>query len=63
MSNTAENLINLGRKLFAELLDFAYEHKFKELVLDTPKNTERAHKFYEKAGFNKVSAGRLINKI
>lgn len=45
---------NLGRKLFAELLDFAYEHKFKELVLDTPKNTERAHKFYEKAGFNKV---------
>lgn len=46
---------NLGRKLFAELLNFAHEHKFKELVLDTPKNTERAHKFYEKAGFKKVS--------
>lgn len=46
---------NLGRKLFAELLNFAHEHKFKELVLDTPKNTERAHKFYDKAGFKKVS--------
>lgn len=46
---------NLGRKLFAELLNFAHEHKFKELVLDTPKNTKRAHKFYEKAGFKKVS--------
>ena len=36
--------------------------KFKELVLDTPKNTERTHKFYEKAGFNKVSQEDLSIK-
>lgn len=44
----------LGRKLYAELLSFAKQHGFQELFLDTPKNTERAHKFYEKAGFVKI---------
>lgn len=46
---------HLGRKLYAELLSFAQQHNFKQLVLDTPKNTCRAHKFYDKAGFQKIS--------
>lgn len=45
---------HLGRQLYAELLTFAKQHAFQALLLDTPKNTERAHKFYEKAGFVKI---------
>lgn len=46
---------HLGKKLYDVLMAFAQEHHFREIILDTPKNTERAHKFYEKAGFRKVS--------
>ena len=34
---------------------FARQHHFQTLLLDTPRNTVRAHRFYEKAGFQKVS--------
>lgn len=54
---------NLGRKLYAELLSFAQKHDYRELLLDTPKNTERAHKFYEKAGFVKISEKDLPVKF
>lgn len=30
-----------------------------ELILDTPQNTHRAHKFYEKAGLVKISGEDL----
>ena len=50
---------HLGQKLYARLLDFALEHNYKELILDTPKNTARAHQFYEKAGFIKIPEERL----
>lgn len=46
---------HLGQQLYTVLLTFAREHHFKQIVLDTPKNTDRAHRFYEKAGFVKVS--------
>lgn len=49
----------LGRQLYAALMDFAQRHHFKTLILDTPKNTERAHKFYEKAGFRKIEKEEL----
>ena len=29
------------------------------MILDTPKNTDRAHKFYEKAGFKKIKKEEL----
>lgn len=45
---------HLGQKLYAELYSFAQLCHYKELILDTPKNTERAHRFYEKAGFTKI---------
>lgn len=46
---------HLGQKLYAELLSFAKKNNFIKLILDTPKNTDRAHKFYNKAGFTKVN--------
>lgn len=45
---------HIGRRLYNELLAFAKKKTFKTILLDTPRNTERAHKFYEKAGFQKV---------
>lgn len=54
---------HIGRKLYAELLDFAKEKGYKTLLLDTPYNTERAHKFYEKAGFQKISEEDLPIKF
>lgn len=44
-----------GRRLYNALLAFAKEKAYRTILLDTPKNTERAHKFYEKAGFQKVN--------
>ena len=50
---------HLGQKLYASLLSFAKENGFKTILLDTPRNTARAHKFYEKAGFKKVNEYEL----
>lgn len=50
---------HLGRKLFQELLSFARQHSFTTLILDTPKNTHRAHSFYQKAGFIKITKEEL----
>lgn len=47
--------LHLGRQLFSKLLHFANEKGFRKIYLDTPKNTTRAHHFYEKAGFVKVN--------
>lgn len=49
----------LGSQLYAQLLDFARKYGFKQIILDTPKNTDRAHKFYEKAGFRKIEKDEL----
>lgn len=45
---------HLGQKLFYQMLEYAKIHNFKELYLDTPKNTVRAHDFYRKAGFVQI---------
>lgn len=45
---------HIGRKLYQELLNFAIEKGYRTIVLDTPHNTNRAHKFYERAGFQNV---------
>lgn len=44
-----------GQKLYRVLLSFAKEHGFRTILLDTPHNTVRAHKFYEKAGFRQIA--------
>lgn len=50
---------HLGRRLYGELLEFAKDRQMKKLLLDTPRNTERAHRFYEKAGFQKIEESEL----
>lgn len=45
---------HIGRTLYNELLAYAKEKSYKIILLDTPYNTDRAHKFYEKAGFQKI---------
>lgn len=49
----------LGRKLYQVFLTFAKSKEVNRIILDTPKNTERAHKFYEKAGFKKIPKEEL----
>lgn len=51
--------VHLGQKLYARLLQFAKEKGFKTILLDTPANAVRAHRFYEKAGFQKVEENEL----
>lgn len=46
---------HLGRRLYSVLLQFAKEINIQKIILDTPKNTQRAHKFYEQAGFEKIN--------
>lgn len=45
---------HLGQQLYGELLAFAQARGIGTLILDTPKNTDRAHRFYEKSGFTKI---------
>lgn len=39
------------------------KYNYKTIMLDTPYNTIRAHKFYEKAGFKKVTEDELPIKF
>lgn len=50
---------HVGRQLYGRLLDFAKEKRVRTILLDTPRNTQRAHKFYEKAGFYPVQEAEL----
>lgn len=50
---------HLGQRLYAQFMKFARAHRFQKLVLDTPKNTDRAHNFYGKAGFRKITKEEL----
>lgn len=50
---------HLGRRLYGTLMEFAKTCEIERLVLDTPKNTDRAHRFYEKAGFRKIGEHQL----
>ena len=51
--------VHLGRRLYDVLVEFARQRHIKSLLLDTPKNTGRAHRFYEKAGFQKIGEDQL----
>lgn len=50
---------HLGRKLYETLLRFARHQGVRQIILDTPKNTERAHKFYKRAGFKQIERKQL----
>lgn len=44
----------LGQKLYATLFEYVKSNNFNTIILDTPNNTQRAHKFYKKAGFKQI---------
>lgn len=50
---------HLGQQLYATFLNFAKEQGFSKIILDTPKNTDRAHSFYEKSGFKRIQKEEL----
>lgn len=49
----------IGFKLYNELLSYAKEKGVKHIILDTPSVARKSHKFYEKAGFKKVTKAEL----
>ena len=53
----------LGQKLYSEFIKYAKEKKFNTIVLSTPKNTVRAHKFYLKAEFKLVNKSEIPVEI
>lgn len=46
---------HLGQQLYKKLLEFAAVQEIKTILLDTPTNTDRAHKFYDNAGFVQIT--------
>ena len=49
----------VGLALYQELLQFAGRTGVQTIVLDTPAVARASHRFYEKAGFHKISASEL----
>lgn len=49
----------VGFALYSRLLDFANAKEFKHMVLDTPSVAKKAHLFYERAGFRRISKSDL----
>ena len=50
---------HLGQQLYRVLLDCARARGVRQLFLDTPKNTGRAHRFYQKAGFRPITQAEM----
>ncbi len=51
-----------GKKLMKYILDFAVKKKLKKVVLEVNKNNNKAIRFYERLGFEKINS-KKINKI
>lgn len=49
----------VGISLYNELLKYAVDKGVRHIFLDTPAVAHASHKFYEKAGFRKISAAEL----
>lgn len=49
----------VGAALYRELLVFAKNMEVRHIILDTPSVAHAAHRFYEKAGFRKISTEEL----
>ncbi len=49
----------LGLALYNELLAFAEGCGIKHIILDTPSVAKSAHRFYERAGFRRISSSEL----
>lgn len=49
----------IGYELYQHLLEFAKQNKIKQILLDTPSVAQASHKFYERAGFKKITRQEL----
>lgn len=49
----------IGRALYGVLLQYAKEKSFHTILLDTPSVARASHKFYERAGFKRISRESL----
>lgn len=49
----------VGLALYEELIKYAKRANVKHIILDTPSVAKASHKFYEKAGFCKISTAEL----
>ena len=49
----------VGLALYERVLAFAQEHGVRHMILDTPSVAHAAHRFYERAGFRKITADEL----
>lgn len=49
----------IGLALYEKLYEYAVENNFKYLLLDTPSVALSSHKFYKKAGFNKIDKTQI----
>ncbi len=49
----------VGLALYSRLLDFANAKGFRHMILDTPSVAKKAHSFYERAGFRRISKSAL----
>ncbi|MDO5811843.1 MAG: GNAT family N-acetyltransferase [Bacillota bacterium] len=49
----------VGLSLYNELLKYAISKDIHHIILDTPAVAHASHKFYEKAGFFKISSAEL----
>ena len=48
-----------GLALYKILLEYAKSRNLESLILDTPSVAKAAHRFYERAGFHRVTADQL----
>ncbi|AKP67411.1 GNAT family N-acetyltransferase [Companilactobacillus ginsenosidimutans] len=51
--------IRIGNKLYDKFMEFAKAHGYTKIILDSPEGRDRAHHFYEKKGFNQITAEQL----
>ncbi len=49
----------IGLKLYETLLDYAKQHGYRHIILDTPSVATKSHAFYRRAGFRQISASDL----
>lgn len=49
----------IGYALYQTLLEHLQQQHYKQVLLDTPSVAEASHRFYEKAGFRKISKANL----
>lgn len=51
--------MGVGLALYKRLLAYAVSKGVKHIILDTPSVAKTSHRFYERAGFYKISAESL----